>query len=524
VTEQPELTLSPFLVQFGFTQDPFGSTNAEQEFRLDEYFVPPPYFADVLGDPGVPSSRVVFAPRGGGKTAQRRMIEIRSEQGDDFLCITYDEFDQPAGLTLAQATWAYHMNQVCRRVLVGVLARLEDDPSLADRLSDHQKALLKYQVGRFLGSISRAEFETAVRSLKNLGERAREFVTKWSGPLEVAINALLAHFGLDKVDLPSDLPEEAKQDESLRYHFRHLLEIAQAIGFASTYLLVDKVDEVPLTVDASKTFQFIRELVLDLPTLEAPGVAFKFFLWDQVRQTYLESGARPDRIRENHLSWSVDELALMLSKRLEAYSAQAVSSFNQLLCDDVRVDAHRLVAYLATGSPRDMIRICGRIVAEQTRTSTDAPCITEDAAWSGVRSFCEERAPEIMRADYLDELKRIGTPTFTIPHLANNIFRITHEGARRKIQLWLVTGVVDRVGDVPSPGQRPTYLFGVVDARVLIAMMPTMDVSLILGNYILVCPHCGRLVNTDRDPITCTSCSSTFRLGDAKSLLEEASR
>lgn len=518
---QADLTLSPFLAQFGFTQDPFGSTNAEQEFHLDEYFVPPPYFTDVLGDPAVPSSRVVFAPRGGGKTAQRRMIEIRSEQGGDFLCITYDEFDQPAGLTLNQATWAYHLNQICRRVLVGILARLDDDPSLVERLTDHQKALLKYQVNRFLGNISRAEFETAVRSLKSLGERTREFITKWSGPLQALINAVLAHFGLDKLDLPSDLPEEAKQDESLRYHFRHLLEIAQAVGFSSTYLLIDKVDELPLTIDASKTFQFIRELLLDLPTLEAPGVAFKFFLWDQVRETYLDSGARPDRVRENQLNWSVEELSLMLSKRLEAYSGRAVSSFNSMLCGDVGVDAHALVAYLASGSPRDMIRICGRIVAEQTRTSTDPPCIIEEALWAGVRSFCEERAPEVLRrADYLDDLKRIATPTFTIPHLANNIFRITHEGARRKIQLWLDTGIVDRVGDIPSPGQRATYLFGVVDARVLIAMMPTTDVPLVLGNYVLVCPHCGKLVITDRDPITCPACSSNFRLAEAESLLE----
>jgi hypothetical protein len=113
---QPDLTLSPFLVQFGFTQDPFESTNAEREFHLDEYFVPPPYFADVLGDPGEPRSRVIFAPRGGGKTAQRRMIEIRSAAADDFLCVTYDEFEQPARMTLAQATWAYHMNQICRLV------------------------------------------------------------------------------------------------------------------------------------------------------------------------------------------------------------------------------------------------------------------------------------------------------------------------------------------------------------------------------------------------------------------------
>jgi hypothetical protein len=516
---QPELTLSPFLAQFGFTQDPFESTNAEREFHLDEYFVPPPYFADVLGNPADPTSRVVFAPRGGGKTAQRRMIEIRSEGEDDFLCITYVEFDQPGGMTLEQATWAYHVNQLCRLILVGILVRLDDDAELIDRLTDHQKALLKFQIDRFLGSLSRDEFEVAVRALKNFGEKTREFLNKWSGPLQIVINAVLSKLGLEKTELPSDLPEEAKHDESLRYHFANLLKIAQTIGFSSTYILVDKVDEIPLTVDASKTFDFIRGLVLDLPTLEAPGVAFKFFLWDQVRSAYLENGARPDRIRENHLNWSVGELAGMLSKRLAAYSAQEVDSFNALLCGQ-DLDAHQLVAQLANGSPRDMIRICSRIVAEQTRTSTEAECVSEAAVWAGVRTFCEERAGELFRPDYLDDLRRIGKPTFTISHLASDIFRVKDQSARRKVQLWSDTGIVARVGEVPNPPNRPMYLFGVVDPRVTVAMMPTTEVPLILGNYVISCPHCGTLAVSDRDEIQCPGCSASFQLADARSLLE----
>ena len=88
------MALNPFLEQFGFKLDPFESTDAENEPYLDGYFVPPPYFANVMGDPRSPSSHVVLAPRGGGKTAQRRMIEEQSEQGS-FLCVTYDQFDQP---------------------------------------------------------------------------------------------------------------------------------------------------------------------------------------------------------------------------------------------------------------------------------------------------------------------------------------------------------------------------------------------------------------------------------------------
>ena len=64
-------SLSPFLASLGFVADPFGSTNAEDEPRLDDYFVPPPYFDSVMGDYRHPRSDVVLAPRGGGKTARK---------------------------------------------------------------------------------------------------------------------------------------------------------------------------------------------------------------------------------------------------------------------------------------------------------------------------------------------------------------------------------------------------------------------------------------------------------------------
>ena len=132
---------------------------------------------------------------------------------------------------------------------------------------------------RFLGSLSAAEFAAAESALKNFGDKARDFFNKYAGPLRVVIQALMSKAGLDKVELPAELAEEAKRDESLRYHFEQLLRVARSIDFKSTYVLVDRVDEMGLTGEASNSFAFIRDLLVDLPTLETPGVAFKFFLW-----------------------------------------------------------------------------------------------------------------------------------------------------------------------------------------------------------------------------------------------------
>lgn len=107
------MEIDTFFARQGFETDPFESTNAENEPRLAEYFVSPPYFATVLGDPSSPQSHVVLAPRGSGKTAQRKMIEARSTEDTQTLCLLYATFDMHGGLRVADATWSYHMTQIC---------------------------------------------------------------------------------------------------------------------------------------------------------------------------------------------------------------------------------------------------------------------------------------------------------------------------------------------------------------------------------------------------------------------------
>jgi len=78
-----------FYNRLGFDSNPFQYTNAEKEDRLEEYFISPPYFESVWGNPQNPKSAIVFAPRGGGKTAQRKMVELQSRKSGRVLCVTY---------------------------------------------------------------------------------------------------------------------------------------------------------------------------------------------------------------------------------------------------------------------------------------------------------------------------------------------------------------------------------------------------------------------------------------------------
>ena len=213
------------------------------------------------------------------------------------------------------------MNQICRLNSLGLLVRVDDNPTLSDQLSKNQKEILKTQIGRFLGSLSSEQFKTAVDSIKSLGDKAKDFWNRYGGPVAAALAILMKKAGLDNVEVPTQLLEEAKRDESLRFHFEQLSGIVRSLGFVSTYVLIDRVDETPLTTgDASSSLQFIKPLTYDLPTLETPGIAFKFFLWDRVESDLRAGGARPDRVPLYTLRWTIEELQTMLSKRLIAYS------------------------------------------------------------------------------------------------------------------------------------------------------------------------------------------------------------
>jgi hypothetical protein len=104
----------------GFEDNPFAQTNADEEDRLPEYFVSPPSF-------------IVFAPRGGGKSAQRRMIELRSSE-NNILSITYDNFDFADVNKASDVKIHHHLKRIIRFILTGLLVNLRPNPKDANLL------------------------------------------------------------------------------------------------------------------------------------------------------------------------------------------------------------------------------------------------------------------------------------------------------------------------------------------------------------------------------------------------------
>lgn len=510
------MSAQTFTARHGFKSDPFSSTNAETEEELQDYFVPPPYFATVLGDPASPTSNIVFAPRGAGKTAQRRMIESQSADQTQYLCVTYDSFDVGGTGVLANPTLDGHLVEVCRLITVGVLERLTSK-SEAAKLSDREKQVVKASSELFLSRLSALEYEKAIKAVKSLGQRAGDVWHKYGGVVAVGIAALMQKAGLDPVKLPEDLRSQTlSADGSARYFYGELLKICRTLGWTAVYVLVDKVDETPATAtDADAAFALIRPLLVDLPTLEASGAAFKFFLWDQTEQAFRGGGGRPDRVQVVTLNWSVNELELMLTRRLRSFSDGTVDSFNALMCAESQIDAHKLLAHLAHGSPRDMIRMAASIISEQTRHTQDTACISEGSLLRGIQTFSQQRSQELY-PQYLADLQKVGRPSFTITTLSGDVFRVTTQAARSKVQKWQAAGFVEKIDEIPNPNGRPTYLYGISDPRLAIYVRGR-DVRAALQTDLHVCSACLRLVITAEERWSCPHC------GEANTSIEAAS-
>ncbi len=513
--------ISRFLASRGFEENPFASTNADKEPRLSQYFVPPPYFTSVKGDPRNPKSNVIFAPRGGGKTAQKVMLEEYAETQNTsrFLCITYDSFRHISRSKITSLNTDWHLSQVIQRLLSATLALIQTSP-LHD-LGKSDKILLNFCFKKYLGSLNEAEAIEILKSIKSDVEKVREFIQAQAGNITKIVSAIPTIWGLPPLDL--ELSTKELKDEPPLYIIERLITIIQSYGYDSVYVLVDRVDEISeFANDAISCGKFIAPLLTELNLLELEGLSFKFFLWDQIEDHVVEAGLRTDRVLVHRLNWSADNLSEMLSRRIAAYSNSQVSSLNDLISEDSDIDLHKLICCLGNGSPRDVIRLVGRIIDEHTKISDTHEPLTWSSIESGIKNYSRERSIELYGAEKINDLSKIGVVSFTIGEIANDIFRVSHQAGRNKIQNLMNVGAVIKSGDIENPGNRPLHQYSIVDPRLAYAVS-SYKLSDFLSFNAYICPRCETILVRDGETANCHECAFEFPLDVSSSLMEYCS-
>jgi hypothetical protein len=495
-----------FLARLGFSENPFQFTNADEEELLQSYFIAPPYFSSVWGNPDAPQSHVIFAPRGGGKSAQRRMIEFSAQENDVF-GITYDRFEQLSGVDLQTLGVDYHLRNIIRLALLGFLLEHKERGVQAPAFSRLERQQIEILCQNYLGKLTKLEAIQASNSLKTLSSKAKEFLKSWSGPLNALIAAALATHGLGPAKLePGQIDQHEGIGGSTKAHLEVVRDLIKSIGFRSVYVLVDKVDESPETGnDAEASFLLVRPLLRDLELLQMQSLGFKFFLWDKLEPHYRHY-ARPDRLQQFELSWSQEDINKMLSRRLEVFSDGKVKDLGQLTDAALAKPLQTTVVIFSAGSPRDMIRICQEMLSEQLRIDLTSSRIGLEAIFAGIAKFCMLRAKELMPSEIFAELTKVGRVDFTTNYVANDVFKIGVNSARNKIREWIQTGTVEKIGEISSGG-RPIYHYALNDVRIAKAMFPHFDLVAFLNAKLMYCFKCGAPLIRDWDLKPVRPCS-----------------
>lgn len=499
------MSYTALLRSLGFNRDPFATTNADEEELLENYFIEPPFFKAVYGEIRSPKSVIVYAPRGGGKTALKRRIEL-SARTDAFLCITYNTFPV-TGLKLTDVDTAYHLRNISRGALVAILSAATSTG--VEKLKASERHLLYVLTKEHLTKLSTADLKDAIASVKNLSDKAVDVWNKMTGPVNAGISAIAAHFGFKGPEIKKFESEQGQVGTYLE-QIAFLAKVAPKFGYLSLYILVDKIDETPLTGKAKSSLTFVSPLLTDLALLETSGIAFKFFLWDRI-----EAGAReisrPDRIKSYTLRWSSAQLRVMLSRRLGAHSEEKVISLSSIADLSRNVDIDDLVVNLSGGSPRNIIRICKAIFDQQSEIDAKSTFISETALMKGIEAIAEELAAETTPENVLRDLKKLKRTDFTVRNVYADVFRISQPAGMQKVQSWQDCGAVNMIGTRQLVrGNRPSNLYAISSPIVLKHIFSDMSALDFWEKKIKIC-ECGQIVLRDWSSTEDYSCHACER-------------
>ena len=317
---QPTASLDRWLERMDLKGNPFGQQNAEGDLDLPAYFIDVGNFDEFLQ---LLSPCVVFAQRGCGKTAQRQMVAAHC---------------RPLKIDSLRLAVPYTYSGF-ERVLESVNYNIEQVHSL-----HHVNALL------YLGL-------TAL-----VGEAKRD--AKIQGSLESAdvaprFAAYIARFAPHLADVLTTEASSTLDGFSSVELLQGFSILARDTGLEGCIVLVDGLDEFAHTAsDPALAVRFLAPLLGTLSLLECPGLAFKFFLPEELEPVLrLTKWFRTDRLHIVPIAWKEGDLLALIGQRLTHFSQRELpyEDLAQLCRDELAEVINRELATLAGALPRNAL-------------------------------------------------------------------------------------------------------------------------------------------------------------------------
>lgn len=379
-----ERLLSQWLEAVGFKWNPFSKIDANDEPYLGEYFIYPSGFEEMLGK----NSAVLYAPRGGGKTASRRMVEHFCAIGEvpgKIFCVTHDNFErvvERAEQGLDSVTARMHVEAILRNAIPLLFYHLIQNPELVYGFED--LAYLRQFIKQFTDCLTDYRLNQ---------------VLKGTGVIKKDIMDALAHENLDglllslvedyrpRVQFVVALLEQGTVEVSLdeltpTQLLERFLNLVKAVGFDALFILVDNVDGLPQTDgNPQACVTLLSALVGTASLMSLPGVFFKFFLPPGTK-ALLESfrAFQIKQVRPVEVGWTADKLLEVLQSRLSAATQEGrapITSLDAVSEERVRdrIDGE-LVRYSET--PRDVFLLGQEVFQAHIHQSPEKEYLTAE--------------------------------------------------------------------------------------------------------------------------------------------------
>lgn len=353
------ISLEEFLRAHHFIHDPFATTNAEQEqTHLSSYFVRVSWFDLLVGNPALPESLILFAPRGHGKTIHRLEVARRASSFRDApaLVVSFTDFDLLLKDDIESIEIETYLRIIRQKTLEALDQHLSQQRNQERFFNDNEATFAQFCALLHLFA-----------PLKALRRRTRSSLT--------------------------DQYIEAYQQTtlSLKDWLKELSEIVQQAGFTSTYFLIDGIDEWMRT---SNNLTDVAPRILQ-PLLDAPGVlqecgfAFKFFLPDTLEPAlHSHQVGRLERLPVYKLSWTEEDLLIMLSRRLTASSlindTSGIGYVNQVsdICEVFEADKYLVQSTFP--SPRRLIDRARQLLIYHCKHTTDPDAFISEETFRAI--------------------------------------------------------------------------------------------------------------------------------------------
>jgi hypothetical protein len=486
--------------RLGLRGNPFEHYTAETEPHIADYAIQPPYLRSILERAKSCSSFILFGDRGAGKSATRITIynQIWGEKGKNGdghrlpLVANLTDFtgvqdslkkDRLSDLDLVSLV-AYG---VVEQVLIW-LASLEevDRTTFIEGLDKEEKTLAIAFIRGFYLKVPDVDrqisTDQALRLLNSAWPtKSSVWISQRWDALGKIIAAVASSFSRQIVEEGVDLTAGAQellkslQGETAsapRAILLKLVEFVRIFPFSGIVILVDKVDETPLTSNSAEaTTRLVYPVLSHIQLLEIPGFSWIMFLWSKVKEHFDSEkyAIRLDKLAHANITWDIDSLRSMVEARIRFYSEEALS-FQDLFESDVNVDEQfKALAAIAINSPREFIKLMDTVVREHDARGADAPNKLDELSLSiGMDKYVVQTIGGSYEEKILQQVYRLGRVSFVNKDV-QSVFKIGDQSARVKIRTWEDNGLVAQSGTVAPPselGGQPAYRFVLTDPRV----------------------------------------------------------